>query len=102
MTTTITRDNAGLRDALYALSLAQPVPNAAMLDDVIRQYPAYASELTEAAIAIALDALVEDDDFAPQADADTSPAVLRAMSRFHNRLHAIKTERAPETKGAAR
>jgi hypothetical protein len=93
MTTQITKGYTPLQDALYALSLAQPAPDAAVLDDLIRRYPHYAVELTDMAIALALDALCDDDDEQiSEETADTSPVVLRAMSRFHNRLHTIKSE----------
>jgi hypothetical protein len=90
--------NAGpgaLREALYTLSNAQDIPDAKLLDDVVRQYPQFGDELTEMAIAIAVDALrgtcvVE----AAEAASDprvVSPAVSRAMSHFQNRLHAVST-----------
>ena len=89
-----------LREAFYALSLEQRVPDAALLDDVVRRYPQYAAELTEFAIALAVDALhdaatesaVSDSDEAPMT---VTPAVSRAMSRFQNRLHAIARRGVP-------
>ena len=83
-----------LREALYALSLAQRVPDAALLDDVVRRYPQYAAELTEFAIALAVDALHDAATESAASDSDeapttVTPAVSRAMSRFQNRLHAI-------------
>jgi hypothetical protein len=94
MTTTLTPANPPLRDALYALSLAKRIPDAELLDDVIRRYPIYAGELTDFAIEVALDALRGDAAAdAAEAAIDTtrvSPAVSRAMSHFHNRLHAVR------------
>ena len=89
-----------LREAFYALSLEQRVPDAALLDEVVRRYPQYAAELTEFAIALAVDALhdaatesaVSDSDEAP---ITVTPAVSRAVSRFQNRLHARARRGAP-------
>jgi hypothetical protein len=83
----------GLRDALYTLTTAKDVPDAALLDDLVRRYPQFSSELTDYAIAIAIDAL-QGDRAVEAADASLdpmamSPAVSRAMSRFQNRLHAV-------------
>lgn len=91
MTATLTRSANPLREALYTLSLAQYVPNAEVLDDVIRRYPEHAQALTEFAIELAMDALCGDSgaDSADSAIDPTkvSPAVSRAMSRFQNRLY---------------
>jgi len=96
MTTTMKTVPTRLEDALYALSVGGRVPNATILDGLVRHYPEYASELTEAAISIVLDVLSEDgtEDF----DADqneTSPAVARAMSHFHNRIYEVERAATP-------
>lgn len=82
-----------LREALYTLAIANEIPDAKVLDDVVCQYPQYSVELTEFAIAIAIDALRGDADVAAaEAQIDTgvvSAAVNRAMSRFHNRLFEV-------------
>lgn len=93
MTPTVTPGRPSLREALYALSIAKDVPDATLLDDMVRRYPQFGAELTDHAIAIAIDALRGEvlvaaaeaarDPFA------ASPAVSRAMSRFQNRLHAV-------------
>lgn len=84
-----------LREAFYALSTAKDVPDAKLLDDVVRRYPQFGGELTEFAIAIAVDALCGDRVIeAAEAAIDpsvVSPAVSRAMSHFQNRLHAVTT-----------
>lgn len=82
-----------LREALYFLSTEQYIPDAKLLDDVVRRYPEFGEELTEFAIAIAIDALrgervVEDAEVAIEPSA-VSPAVSRAMSHFQNRLHSV-------------
>ena len=82
-----------LRNALYALSIAKALPDAALLDDMVRRYPQFGDALTDYAIAIAMDALrgdaVVDAAEAARDPMAMSPAVSRAMSRFQNRVHAI-------------
>jgi hypothetical protein len=96
MTPTITMPKRTLQDALYTLAIEKAVPDAAVLDDVIRTYPQFAVELTDFAIDIAIDSfrnLVRENDMAaPSAHlGEVSPAVSRAISRFQNRLHALRT-----------
>ena len=93
MSQTLNASPRALREALYVLSTEQDVPDAKLLDDVVRRYPQFGEELTEFAIAIAVDALrgervVEDAEAAIDPSA-VSPAVSRAMSHFQNRLHAV-------------
>ena len=93
MSQTINASPRALREALYVLSTEQDVPDAKLLDDVVRRYPQFGEELTEFAIVIAVDALrgervVEDAEAAIDPSA-VSPAVSRAMSHFQNRLHAV-------------
>lgn len=95
MSQTLNESPHSLREAFYALSTAQDMPDARLLDDVVRRYPAFGKELTEFAIAMAVDAL-RGDRAAEAAEAAldpgvVSPAVGRAMSRFENRLHAVAT-----------
>jgi hypothetical protein len=91
MTIPASSSTPALREALYAISLAQCVPDAELLDGVIQRYPQYAAELTDFAIDLALDALNDAakgaGDVGPHSTIVT-PAVSRAMSRFQNRLHA--------------
>lgn len=85
-----------LREAFYVLSTTQDVPDARLLDDIIRQCPEFGQELTDFAIAVALDALCGDRVIeAAEAAIDptaVSPAVSRAMSHFQNRLFAVATD----------
>lgn len=103
MSQTLDATPHALREAYYVLSTAQEVPDAKLLDDIVRRYPQFGQELTEFAIAIAVDALRGDRVVeAAEAAIDTtaiSPAVSRAMSHFQNQLHAHIT-RAPEVKSA--
>lgn len=94
--TTLVQGKPSLREALYALSLAKHMPDAETLDNVVCQYPQYAVELTDFAIYLTLDAIKGDAEAdAAEAAADpskVSPAVSRAISRFHNRLYAVRQE----------
>lgn len=85
-------DDALLQDALYELSLAKPAPDASVLEDLVRSYPQFAQELTEAAVELRLDALKGRDEEPLETNPEeTRNAVLKAMSRFHNRLHAQRS-----------
>ena len=103
MSQTLNASPRAMREAFYVLSTAQDVPDAKLLDDIVRRYPQFSEELTEFAIDIAVDALsgeraVE----AAEAAIDpsvVSPAVSRAMSHFQNRLHALTTTGAGATHG---
>ena len=86
MSQTLNASPRALREAFYILSTAQDIPDAKLLDDVVRQYPHFGGELTEFAISIAVDALRGDRVVeAAEAAIDpsvVSPAVSRAMSHF--------------------
>ncbi len=104
MKSTQSADATSLRAACYEISMAKDVPDTALLDEVVRRYPQFSKELTEFAILVALDALRERADahvVVPEGRDSVSPAVSRAMSRFHNRLHAESLkEVAPAKKPA--
>jgi hypothetical protein len=68
------------------------VPDAALVDEFVRRYPEYVSDLTEYAIELALDAIAARNEPLDTASAVATPSVSRAMSRFHNRLYAIRKE----------
>ena len=94
-----TLTNTPLRDAIYAMALAKPVPDAELLDEFVRRYPQHADVLTDFAIDLAIDALqhgdYDDDDIDLPVDPDAiSPVVSRVMSRFQNRLFEISQKRA--------
>ena len=96
MITTLTAGGPALREAFYELSIAKHIPDAQVLDDVVCRYPQFAEEITDFAIELALDAL-RGETAADAAEAAVDPsnisvAVSRAMSRFHNRLHALRQE----------
>ena len=90
MITEATKSTMRRDEALYVLAQAGPSLDAASLDSVVRRYPEHATELTEIAIELALEALHgADDDDVPASAAETNDAVLQAMSHFHNRLYAV-------------
>ncbi len=83
--------NTSLRDAMYAMSLAKPAPDAELLDEFVRRYPDHAEALTNFAIELTLDAIEhsdEEEDVAENPEA-ISPVVSRVMSQFQNRLFDI-------------
>jgi hypothetical protein len=93
---TAPKSNTSLQDAMYALSLAARVPDAELLDEFVRRYPEHADALTEFAIELTADAMLDgNEELETPADLDTaSPAISRAMSQFQNRLSAVRKERA--------
>jgi hypothetical protein len=101
MTHTPPRSPTPLRNVLYEFALAKPVPDAALVDEFVRHYPEYASDLTEYAIELALDAIAARNESVDQPSAVTAPSVSRAMSRFQNRLHAVRKETDAEAAKAA-
>jgi len=102
MNTQTIRSAGSLQDALYALALAKPVPDAAVLDDLVRRYPQYAEQLTDMAVALALEVLADrDEEPIPEDVRGTSAAVGRAMSRFQNRLYAVTKSRQPANTNTA-
>jgi hypothetical protein len=85
-----TQGQPSLQDAQYELSLSGSVPDVAVLDELVRRYPQHAAALTDFAIALALDTFREPNEEPMEPSSpDTSPQVLKAMSRFHNRLYAV-------------
>ena len=84
-----------LKDVLYAFSMAQPIPNAELLDDFVRRYPTHATALTDFAISIVLDLARggSDEEPAHEIEPTVSKAVSRAMSRFQNKLFEVQQSR---------
>jgi hypothetical protein len=101
MTSTRPRSPTALRNVLYEFALAKPVPDAALVDEFVRRYPEYAADLTEYAIELALDAIAARNEPVDKPSAVTTPGVSRAMSRFRNRLHAVRKETDAEAAKAA-
>lgn len=103
MMTEITHPADTLEDALYALAVAKPVPDADVLDDLVRQYPEHSAKLTDMAVTLALESLAAQVGDATLLEfAGRSDAVASAMSRFHNRLYKVRlSEKAAKTKATA-
>lgn len=81
----IIQNNKPLSEVLNALALAMPVPNAAILDKFVSDYPQHADALTDYALELALDlhGETEDDEDLPASEALT-PAARNAMSHLQN------------------
>jgi len=92
--TTSNKELSSLQDAKYYLALSKSLPDAEVLDEVVRSFPEHAQELTEFAIDLALDAIGESGE-AGLASENNSPAVSRAISRFHNRLYVERKAGSP-------
>jgi hypothetical protein len=101
MTSTPPRTPTSLRNVLYEFALAKPVPDAALVDEFVRHHPEYASDLTEYAIELALDAIAAQNEPLEMPEATTTPSVSRAMHRFHSRLSAVRKETGAEAANAA-
>lgn len=88
-----------LRDAMYELSLSGSMPDPGLLDEFVRRYPEHATALTEFAISLALDTAGEIDNQPWESAPPTiSPGVSKAMSRFHNRLYAVRKSTAAQVR----
>ena len=84
-----------LREALYALSMAKRIPNAEVLDEIVRQYPHFAEELTEFAVELVVDSLRKPE--IDEAESEIDPQfvnadVSRSISIFHNRVYLLRRE----------
>ena len=95
MVQTNNTNTPSIADAFYALSLEGRIPDANLLDDIVRRYPEYAPQLTEFVVELVLDGLHDtllESEITKQDmdDLGISPAVSRAMSRFQNRLYSVK------------
>jgi hypothetical protein len=94
MTQTMPRKPTPLRDVLYEFALAREVPDADLLEEFTRDYPEHAEALTEFAIELAGESLRSTPEVLAVDTTRVSPAVSRAMSRFHNALHGVRARKA--------
>jgi hypothetical protein len=101
MMSTPPRGPTPLRDVLYELALAQPAPDAALVDAFARRYPEYTDDLTAYAIELALDAIAAPHEPLEMPEATTIPSVARAMRRFQTRLSVIRQATGVEAANAA-
>lgn len=95
----VTKEKMPLRNVLYAFSLENEAPDAAVLDDFVRKYPEYADELTDFAVEMIMDAASNHQNIVSEAvGGRISPSVSRAMSRFENRLFEVRRMQGLTTK----
>jgi hypothetical protein len=91
-----------LREALYMLSLERDVPDAETLEAFVRRYPQFAQELTQFAIDLAIESLLEPEE-EPEVSIDldnVDPVIAKAMGAFQNGLKKNATETAgPQVDG---
>ena len=91
MTTALRNFPPQLEDALYSLAVTDRAPTATALDKLIKAYPDYAEDLVDIFVEMTMDSFVSDDSTLSVIVEKTSPAVSRAMSRFNNRLHEVRS-----------
>lgn len=98
MTPSTAHTDAHYQDAIQELIEANKLPDAELVEGIVRQYPEFASEITEFAVELALDMLVNKDDEqeAPVDLEEVSPMVARAISNFENELFLRDQELAKE------
>lgn len=84
-----------LDDVLYAFALARAVPDPEVLEEFTKRYLAYAETLTEFAVDLLLDSMIEDEVDEVSDGESVSPAVSRAISYFQNALYEIEQETLP-------
>ena len=88
---TATNHPMPLRDVLYAFSLAQPVPDARLLDEFVRRYPEHSVEITDFAIELAIDA----------ARGDNADVQGRGLDRQSGSLSGYEPIPKPPVRGPA-
>lgn len=86
-----------LSEVMNDLALAQEKPDAELLEEFTRRYPAYAEQLTDYAIELAIQFDIDAAALPPSQTPETSAAAMRAMSRFQNRQFEL---RAPPSSGS--
>lgn len=87
-----------LEEVLTEFAFAQDKPDAALLNEFTRRFPAYAEQLIEYAVELAIEATTEA--VAPTHTSESSAAAMRAMSRFQNRQFELQ-EQSPTVGNAA-
>jgi hypothetical protein len=96
-----TRDTSSESDVLYQFALSYGHPDAQQLDEFVRRHPRYADSLTTLAIELALDQVSSEVDEAMATryvpNAATGAMLARAMSRFQNRLHEVRSTQTQAT-----
>lgn len=99
-----------LHDAFIEMLEADKLPDAQLVEDIVSEYPDFAGEITDFAVELAIDMLVNSDDNEDVVvvQDDISPLVSRALSNFQNALYMreqalspsndVSATVAPETK----
>ena len=109
MTPSTAQSELFLQDAILELMEANRLPDAQLVEDIVSEYPDFAAEITEFAVELAIDMLVNSDrnEDAMIVQDDVSPMVARALSNFENELFLrdsssksddVATRMAPEIK----
>lgn len=92
----VRKEETPLRDVLYLFSQEKQAPNAAILDEFVREYPEYAGELTDFAVEMVMNLASNHETSDNEVDVGRlSPTVSRAMSRFENRLFEVRRSQSP-------
>ncbi len=88
MTPNTAQSELFLQDAILELMEANRLPDAQLVEDIVSEYPDFAAEITEFAVELAIDMLVNSDrdEDAVVVQDDVSPLVSRALSNFENEL----------------
>lgn len=88
MTPHTAQSNPILHDAFIAMLEAEKLPDAQLVEEIVGEYPEFAAEITDFAVELAIDMLVNSDDD-PEVlvmQDEVSPLVSRALSSFQNEL----------------
>lgn len=85
-----------IEDILYEFALAKEIPDAQLLDEFARRYPAYATEITDFAVELVLDI---EDELSKKVEPITengfqSSLITRVMSRFQNELFSLDQDKS--------
>lgn len=94
MTMTQNSTSSVLQAICNEMSLTSAMPDADLLDTYVKQYPQFSYELTDFAVALALDALapISDEGDIDDAPENMTPAVSRTMSFFQNALFEARQD----------
>jgi hypothetical protein len=101
MTHTANLQNTQFQDTINELAMSDRLPDAAQIEAAIQSCPGFAAEITEFAIELAMEMLLEDDvEVAVAEDMEgISPLVNRALSVFEN--ERFKCNQAEEAEASS-
>ncbi|UXX85296.1 hypothetical protein [Roseovarius pelagicus] len=88
MTPSTTQSEQFLQDAIFDLMEANRLPDAQLVENIVSEYPDFAAEITDFAVELAIDMLINSDrnEEAVVVQDEVSPLVSRALSNFENEL----------------